>query len=43
MRELVQVIRDSWKGLDLQPYDTQMDEITKDDLSIKNEMFKCDG
>tara|TARA_B100001093_G_C26766115_1_gene987968 strand:+ start:762 stop:1427 length:666 start_codon:yes stop_codon:yes gene_type:complete len=43
MRELVQVIRDSWKGLDLQPYDTQMDEIKKDDLSIKNEMFKCDG
>ena len=43
MHELVQVIRDSWEGLDLQPYDTQMDEIKKDDLSIKNEMFKCDG
>ena len=43
MHELIQVIRDSWEGLDLEPYDTQMDEIKKDDLSIKNEMFKCDG
>ena len=43
MRELVNVIRNGWESLDVEPLETQLGKIEKDDLTINNEMYKCKG